>query len=385
MRIHCSRPVASLWRSAAHLAIHALLVLAVSLQLPLSASASDHADPLQLDVAESNLTGLFFFPVGDRMIAAINVRRGLSTPGPYNLSPFVFRLHFDLESGVSFDDAEDRARYGGTIVDPAGITATAEIEIRLNDDASLGDSQIRGLAAEGGIRIWSGVRDDPFIFPRFEGKNVISTVISLPREAFPPGQQVFVLWATVSRSRDGVQIDHVGRSNRTQLGRFDFLNTVPPREHVSEILAKLSQTSQVEEWLGRYRQLAPLANLYHYVLQLRPYDVFPDVLIYTSQQPAGFPNGRRLEDDVVGLTCAQGDCDLQELAFFEGKEWPRRTVNDKPFLSEFPFLAEPWPESSEPAPAMRSVWPIVTAVSLGLAGILALVFALGVRRGRARR
>ena len=114
--------------------------------MPLSAAlASDHADPMVLKTPDSNLTGLFFFPDGDRMVAVINVRRALSTPGPYDLSPFVITLHMDLESAVTFEDEEDRARYGGTITDPAGLRSTAQIQLRLNDDASLKESKVGGL------------------------------------------------------------------------------------------------------------------------------------------------------------------------------------------------------------------------------------------------
>jgi len=53
---------------------------------------------------------------------------------------------------------------------------------------------------------------------------------------------------------------------------------------------------------------------------------------------AGFPNGRRLGDDIV-------DIELQVVAgFLTGNEVPLGDgvdQNDKPFLSEFPYMAEP--------------------------------------------
>jgi hypothetical protein len=98
-------------------------------------------------------------------------------------------------------------------------------------------------------------------------------------------------------------------------------------------------------------------------------------MVYTNQFEPGFPNGRRLEDDVAKLTCNQGDCPLQENAFIDTKQWPRATVNDKPLLAEFPFLAEPWPAKPQATPP--SCWPyimkyvvmpliIVAAIILGL-------------------
>jgi hypothetical protein len=141
--------------------------------------------------------------------------------------------------------------------------------------------QIKGLSDSEAIRVWTGVRDDPFIFPRFFGTNIVAMVLRIPISSFPEGQQDWLIWGT-SRRGDK-QIDHVGRSNRTMLPRLDRLNKLPPNKHVA------------------------------------------------------------------ALTCAQGDCLLWELSFADSKDWPRKTTNDKPFLDNFPYLAEPWPDK-EPAP-----------------------------------
>ena len=62
-------------------------------------------------------------------------------------------------------------------------------------------------------------------------------------------------------------------------------------------------------------------------------------MIFTKQYPVGFPNRRQLTDDVALLTCDQGDCPLIENSFIDSTQWPRATVNDKPFLPGFPYLA----------------------------------------------
>lgn len=170
---------------------------------------------------------------------------------------------------------------------------------------------------------------------------------SIPKSSFPEHAQSWLLWATSSRVDGGAQIDHVGRSNRTQLGRFEILNTIPPSRHVAEIKEKAESRSSVQAFLGRW--LPPLANLNQLSgFLIRHYDAVPDVMIFTQTRPPGFPNGRRLEDDVALLTCAQGDCPLQENAFIDTKQWPRSTVNDKPLSNVFPYLAEPWPDKPQP-------------------------------------
>jgi hypothetical protein len=215
-----------------------------------------------------------------------------------------------------------------------------------------GAPSYEGLTNTGRIRVYSGVRDDPFIFPRFFKRNVISMVFSIPMSSFPADQKDFILWG--STYKDGKQLDHVGRSNRTQLARFETLNPLPPTEQLGEIMRLMASTDGLYTFLNKYSQTKALAGLIQYVLQIRKYDLATDVMIYTSTRPAGFPNGRRLPDDIVGLTCATGDCILQELAFVEGG-FPRALVNDKPFSDEFPFLADPWPDMAE-APAAPSAF-----------------------------
>jgi len=48
------------------------------------------------------------------------------------------------------------------------------------------------------------------------------------------------------------------------------------------------------------------------------------------------------------------------------------TFNDKPFLDDFPYLAEPWPETPQ-APPMPSILPLAGGV---LVVLLAIVFGL---------
>ena len=40
-------------------------------------------------------------------------------------------------------------------------------------------------------------------------------------------------------------------------------------------------------------------DLLEFTFQIRPYDLKPDVMIYTDRFPPGFPNGRLLTDDVA--------------------------------------------------------------------------------------
>ena len=349
----------------------ATILTAALLLLPAAGTASDHADPLALTTLEAGITGLFAFPKGDDLVVILTVRRGLTSPAPYPLDEYEYTIFMDLTSKVLFGNAEDVARYGGTVKEPAGIAHDVAIRFRLDNNAKLqeGFPDYAGkttLAHYERFPVAVGVYDDPFIFPRFFEKNVIAMALSIPFSSFPGNQQDMLLWATTTKN--GKLIDHVGRSNRTQLGRLDFLNTLHPSEHVAAIEKRHQRGNSVQEGLthlmGHFLPVGGISGLFTYVLQVRDYDNHPDVMIFTTRRPAGFPNGRRLEDDVAGLTCAQGDCVLQEVAFIEG-EWPRATENDRDFSDEFPYLGAPWPERPEERHVDRCAlifWLIVLAL-----------------------
>ena len=241
-------------------------LLAVAALAAVPALASDHADPVVLTNKEANLTDLFCFPQGDQLVIIFDVRDALTDPPPYDVSADTLMVHMDLHSRVTYDNAADRARFGGTIAEPGGIGSDVTIKVHLNDDGSLKDREITGLTGAEGIRVWSGVRDDPFIFPPLFKKNTLSTVISIPMTSFPPGQQDFLLWATTEN--DGEQIDHVGRSIRTQLPRYAALpgepniQLRPPKDQVPVIDEVAKGREKITNFINRYTQTAPLLPYY---------------------------------------------------------------------------------------------------------------------------
>jgi hypothetical protein len=380
--------ISLVWRIAATIS---LVFLAI---VPSAALASDHADPVIVVDPNANITGLFFFPKGDQMIAILNVRRALTAPPPYDLEPYEYIINMDLHSKVSLDDVANNARYGGTVMNPGGISPDVQIKIHLNNDTTLKSKVFTGLKNPDSIRVFTGVRDDPFIFPRFFKKNVISMVLSIPMSCFPPDQQDWLLWG--ESTVRGEHSDHVGRSNRTQLVRYSsvvaghpFVNDLPPSQHVSTIMNYTKKQEKTIAFLKKYTQTFQLyAGVYEPEIQMRSYDATPDVMIYSKRNPngPGFPNGRRLEDDIAHITCEVGDCILQELSFIEGP-FPRATKNDKDFLPDFPYLAEPWPNSPETPQTMKSIIPMAVFYAVLLLLILLGIgfwigYVIGRKRGR---
>lgn len=364
-------------------------LLLVILFLGGRAEASDHADPIFNDRLEAGITDLFVFPTtkdrlwrkktngksdgkdagkdqadrylpivdseAENLVVILCTRRSLAKPPPYEgLDQLTFKIHMDLgtdpeqnepRAALSLDNKFDLDRYGATVERPELIKADVTFTIQLNNDVSFRLNTIEGkrLKRKGEVEWYCGVRDDPFIFPQFFGTNVIAVVLNIPLVCFPSGQRDWLVWAT--SARHGSQIDHVGRSQRTQLPRFDFLNTLPPHKHVEAIRQRRDNPGLIQD-IARTR-LMPL-------FAIRPYDLVPDVMIFTRRRETGFPNGRLLSDDVADLTCKQGDCQLFEASFSHrlSAMYPkgRPDHNDREFLDSFPYLAEPWPSPKEPSP-----------------------------------
>ena len=260
--------------------------------------------------------------------------------------------------------------YGGIIANPGAIAEEALLDFHLNfsadgqnSEASLAPSRVEGIPGEmnvviegrrsldgmrdvvpakpwkpGAINVQAGIFDDPFIFPRFFRSNVVGIVTSIPLKLIrrpdgtPAAQGPILLWAT-THGPDGKQSDHVGRSLRTQLPRFGYLNGLHPSQHVEEITRVHDKPDLMENILGTF--LAPLEAHRHY-------DSAPDVMIYDLRKPAKFPNGRWFEDDVAKTLADAGETLLLELSYAESRQFPRAETNDKPFRKDFPYLASRW-------------------------------------------
>ena len=226
-------------------------------------------------------------------------------------------------------DRSMQALYGGIVSPPDTIAESVLLEYELdltkddqvpeNSQAILTKERVEGLRGrfnvvtnangfkKGFINVQAGVFDDPFIFPRFFRRNVVGIVTSIPLSALPPLARhgPILLWAT-THDASGVQIDHVGRSLRTQLPRFGYLNTLHPSEHVKAITQVHAQPTIMEDVLATF--LSPLEAHRHY-------DSSPDVMIYDLRKPARFPNGRALPDDVAETLAEAGETLLLELSY----------------------------------------------------------------------
>lgn len=371
---------------------------ALATMIPGVVGASDHADPMSMNVfakqksPEANITDLHAFIVdanqrrvtsgdplaaGNRLVISLCVRRALTERDETMLDfdGYKFRIHVDLDPRVRFVDEpvpgadsaalqRDRAMealYGAIFTHPADIADDVLLEFQLRRDPRSAEPRVRletplqfsGIAGaptilEQGqqpsgddVAVTTGVFDDPFIFPRFFRKNVVGIVTSIPLSRIPQLRIAkrrhvpILLWATTHKG--ATQIDHVGRSLRTQLPRFGYLNDQPPSAHVREIQRVHAAPTVAEALLGT--AIPPLFAHRHY-------DSVPDVMVYDLRKPAQFPNGRALQDDVAKQLADAGETLLLELSYAESRQYPRATENDRPFGDTFPYLAPAWTEKA---------------------------------------
>jgi hypothetical protein len=341
----------------------------------------------------------------DSLVVILCVRRALTDSSSLKLEPYTYRVHIDTNPNVVFEQDDGAAmrpvaggspaggyghshasggtprptpheaflRYGGLIQEPESITEEVVMEFRLTGQGKFAAGYPRYVNragvelsgwSGGGIQEQAGVFEDPFIFPAFFRTNVVAMAVRIPINVFRDRPRDFLVWATSHQGKR--QIDHQGRSLRTQNPRFELLNTLHPSQHVQAI--------QIEhEQPGLLRDIALRLN-FAQTFAYRRWDFTPDVLIYTTRYPVGFPNGRLLTDDVAALLAQWGDTLLFELSHqHDNATWPRQNRNDSNegrFEAKFPYLLPPFPEREQAPP------PGLTAASvMKLWGIAALLFA----------
>jgi hypothetical protein len=294
--------------SLRRLAVVCAAVLAWTVSLP--SRAADHGDtPLLIQIGrhDARLTDLHAFRNGDNLVLSLSTNPAIPVSATSYTFPsdLTLRIYVDRHSRVSFEDADAVRLFGGTIESPEGVRPDLTFTITFDEegDPSL---DVRGLGrqARERIQLFAGLRDDPFINGLRSGRNVASIVLEMPlADVLRPqaGDSTILVWAKSDVPNvDGPDDEHAGRNLRSQVLGNEELNTMGPADH----------------WMKM--------------------GVVPDVVIYDTSRPAGFPNGRLLTDDIIDMLGNDGDP-----AVFNNPTAEAPTANDVPFLATFPYLAPP--------------------------------------------
>jgi hypothetical protein len=181
--------------------------------------------------------------------------------------------------------------------DPAEEVAIAQVPVGL-------DATAQPFQA-GPVQMFAGVRSDPFFADvdgalhglkwtgedTFAGKNVLSIALEVPDQILGTEPDIGA-WATTSLWRDGklVQMDRGGHPTINPFlnpdAKKDEYNT---REPAGDVANYLEPWSDLLEQMGGYSadDAKDAAR-----------QVLPDILRYNRSEPASYPNGRALTDDV---------------------------------------------------------------------------------------
>lgn len=295
------------------------------------ARAADHDDTNALKAIprhDGRITDLHAFTVGDRLVISASTNPVIpKSAGSYRFpSDLSIRIHIDGRSRVTFADPAANQTFGGTIDRPDRIAAQYVFTITFDESgaARLQASGVGGPHLEA-TRFFAGLRDDPFIRGPRRERNVGTVVIDAPLKAFDEEQSTLLIWATTSVPSPSGPIGDLGaRALRSQFAESLSLNDYSPAEHYTVL------------------------------------GVTPDVIIFDTSRAAAYPNGRALTDDVVDLV---GDSRVLS------NDSPFPSSNDRPFLADFPYLADPHPPCGAASQACCAVGPACEGTAVCTDGI----------------
>jgi Domain of unknown function (DUF4331) len=186
----------------------------------------------------------------------------------------------------------------------------------------------------GEYRLFAGIRSDPFFFDlegmknkmQFTGadtfldKNVFSIIMEIPNSALGSNSKVGI-WYRVLIPKDGnpfFQIDRMGRP---------FINVAFTKEEDKNTFNRIEPTHDRElvgalESFGHNPESAQKTAL----------TLLPDILDYDYSSSEGYPNGRKLTDDII---------DIQLAVLTNGRVTTDKVGRHQDLSTAFPYLGSP--------------------------------------------
>jgi len=315
----------------------------------------------------------------DNLVIALDVN-GLTAPAQNTSRNFAtdvtYSVHVD-NNGDLTADATAKINFSGNPLTftVAGLTASP-ITGPVTPPSSSVTPSAPQITTSGPIKVFAGQRDDPFYFDlvafkkfvagpyapgmglrppgetpvdTFAGTNISTIVIEAPITALTGAANsntgVIKAWATTTR---GSQVDRMAiPAINTALipsAQKEAFNKANPANDVAAFRPTAKATidalrAAVAPILGAQTG-GPLGNLTSDQVAAA---LIPDVVTIDFSKPVQFPNGRRLQDDVI-------DAALGVVLNYGGATGIPDAINsnDKAFLSSFPYLADPFQPAAAP-------------------------------------
>jgi hypothetical protein len=197
------------------------------------------------------------------------------------------------------------------------------------------------LADAGEYRLFAGIRSDPFFFDldgmkndmKFTGvdtfldKNVFSIVLEIPNSALGNNPKVGI-WYRVLIPKDGnpfFQIDRMGRP---------FINVAFTKGEDKNTFNRIEPTRDLELFTKKFVDVLESFGYTAENAQKTALTLLPDILDYDYSSSEGYPNGRKLTDDII---------DIQLAVLTNGQVTTDRVEHHQDLSSVFPYLGSPHP------------------------------------------
>ena len=309
---------------------------------------ADHSDAID---PRTDITDLFVFQSpgdSDRSVFVLNVFPEASEPFASFDPEATYELKIDTDGDFEAD-LSFHVRFDATSMEEPAATVFRSTGRMARGTGPGGDVVIQRapmsvggevlITTRDGFRFFAGLRSDPWFadvdgfrngfdftgHDTFAHRNVLGIVLEVPSVTLGGVAPVGV-WARTMAPIHGraTQIDQMGRPlvnavfNATDADRWEF-NRTPPDQQVALFLSRFAATLQ--SFGHREGDAIELAA-----------GLLPDVLGFDPSSSAGYPNGRRLTDDIA---------DLRVSTITMGRVTADRVGPHADLLDEFPYLGPP--------------------------------------------
>ncbi len=285
-------------------------------------------------------------------------------PGAGLADSFSSDLDYQIAIDRDGDDREDtiyRTRFGPASADGRQSAQLDVVDVASGVVTSLVDTTTNAIGSSSNFThfLFAGLRDDPFFGSthdirhfadsgdaseltgnnEFAGENVMTIAVRVPLSDVTLGgvnPSVNVWTRTIDG--DGNQLDRAGRPllNSLVLSGEDSAThrtTSPETDRGNFRNSVIAQVKSLSNDTYTDTEAAALADT-----------LLPDVLTLDTQQPGGYPNGRKIGDDVVDLELAR---------LTKGRVTTDGVDNDNPARDSFPYLGDVnLPVSPDAAPTV---------------------------------
>ena len=304
-----------------------------------------HNDAPNLD-PRTDITDLYIFQKpGDptQSILILNVNPEAPTHAdafdPQASYEFKIDTNGDFEAEIAFhvlfttveDDQQTATLYRASGAAARGAGPAGEAIIQ---HAPVSFTEEARITSEGPYRFFAGLRSEPFFADPtgfqnnlqwtgqdfWAGKNVFSIVLEAPNTALGPYQQIGIWGRTMALAHGTLtSVNQMGRPGNNVLRQGADTNTTPPAQ-------------QRERFFAQYVAMFKTFGYGEPEATALALEWLPDILPYNYTSAEGYPNGRKLTDDIVDNLVG---------IITQGKMKDDLVVPHTDYLAEFPYLGIP--------------------------------------------